>query len=246
MEILGPERSAGVKLMPGKQESSRNGSRVLKTTTWGAVIALSAAILVTGLVGLNPLTKSGEFGRPAAQVAEKALPSSGPSLTPALQGSFNGGDVREDQPVLGKALPSASETVSDSSVSTVASPIRSSQAELSQPNPPSESNGGGSGSANSVEAQRAVLAKIAPDLKGLDPEAPVDVIVQFKTAAGVSDVAADGATAKADLSLVKAELVTVKGGSLPTLAAHSSVAYISPDRTVKGSLEHVVTAVNAD
>ena len=90
------------------------------------------------------------------------------------------------------------------------------------------------------------MAKIAPDLKGVNPEAQIDVIVQFKSASGASDVAADGATAKSELPLVNAELVTVKGSSLINLAAHSSVAYISPDRSVRGSLNHVVTAVNAD
>ncbi len=59
-------------------------------------------------------------------------------------------------------------------------------------------------------------------------------------------MAGDGATAKTELPLVNAEVVTVKGGSLTNLAAHSSVAYISPDRPVRGSLNHVVTAVNAD
>jgi serine protease AprX len=72
------------------------------------------------------------------------------------------------------------------------------------------------------------------------------VIVQFKTAAGVSDVAADGATAKAELPLVHAQLVTVRGSSLATLAAHDSVAYISPNRKLLGAMDPVVTAVNAD
>ena len=37
--------------MPGKHEISRNGSSILKTTTWGALIALSAAILMVGSSG---------------------------------------------------------------------------------------------------------------------------------------------------------------------------------------------------
>ena len=61
--------------MPGKQENSRTARSVLKTTTWGAVIALSAALLVAGLVGLNPEIQSGDLGRPSAQVAEHRLPS---------------------------------------------------------------------------------------------------------------------------------------------------------------------------
>src|SRR5208282_1592678 len=100
--------------------------------------------------------------------------------------------------------------------------------------------------ASTTDDQAAAVAKIAPDLKGVNPDAPIDVIVQFKNASGASDVAADGATAKIELPLLNAELVTVKGSSLTNLAAHSSVAYISPDRPVRGSLNHVVTAVNAD
>ena len=46
--------------MPGKHESSRTSSGILKTTTWGALIAFSAAILVTGLIGYSPWT---HFGR---------------------------------------------------------------------------------------------------------------------------------------------------------------------------------------
>src|SRR2546427_2104206 len=38
----------------------------------------------------------------------------------------------------------------------------------------------------------------------------------------------------------------VKGGSLSSLASHSGVAYISPDRPVAGALDDVVTAVNGD
>ena len=91
-----------------------------------------------------------------------------------------------------------------------------------------------------------MVAKIAPDLKGVDPEAPIEVIVQFKNATGASDAAAEGATAKADLPLVHAQLVTVKGGSLTNLASHSSIAYISPNRAVRGSLDHAVSAVNGD
>jgi hypothetical protein len=49
--------------MPGKRETSPNGSSVLKTTTWGSVIAMSAAILVAGLVGLNPSPRRTNGGK---------------------------------------------------------------------------------------------------------------------------------------------------------------------------------------
>jgi len=36
--------------MPGNRQPNQTGSSVLKTTTWGALIAFSAAILVAGLL----------------------------------------------------------------------------------------------------------------------------------------------------------------------------------------------------
>src|ERR1700721_109634 len=88
--------------MPGKNETSRNGSKILKTTTWGSVIALSAAILVAGLTGLNPLSQPGDFGHPAAQVAEKALAPAGHSVTPAQEETFIGGATGQVQTVKSK------------------------------------------------------------------------------------------------------------------------------------------------
>ena len=51
---------------------------------------------------------------------------------------------------------------------------------------------------------------------------------------------------KSDLSLIHAQLVTVQGSNLSSLASHSEVAYISPNRKVRGAMDPVVTAVNAD
>ncbi len=61
--------------MPGSHETSRTASSILKTTTWGALIAFSAAILVAGLLGYNPWTHFGDRGRHSSQVAEQSLPS---------------------------------------------------------------------------------------------------------------------------------------------------------------------------
>ena len=56
----------------------------------------------------------------------------------------------------------------------------------------------------------------------MDPEASIEVIVQFKNAAGASELVAEGATAKSDLPFVHGQLVTVKGGSLSNLAVIDS------------------------
>ena len=57
--------------MPGRYETPCTTGSVLKTTTWGALITLSGAILVAGLLG----NSQRDLGRPSAQVAEQALPS---------------------------------------------------------------------------------------------------------------------------------------------------------------------------
>ena len=89
-------------------------------------------------------------------------------------------------------------------------------------------------------------AKIAPDLKEMDPEKPVDVIVQFRHSPSDTELEAEGAVTQAELPLLNARLVTVKGSDLSNVAAHFNVAYVSPNREVTGSLDHVVAAVNAD
>src|SRR5580693_4715949 len=234
--------------MRGTHNSSGKGSSILKTTTWGALIALTAAILVAGLPGFNPWTHSGDVSHPSVQVAEQVQPLVAHSTTPARQDSTLSGVSGRSISVQGKSAQ-AEAGVAQVAVSPAASfenPIRPVQTEPRHENAPKNDTDLPSTSASPNNDQPAVVAKIAPDLKGVDPEAPVEVIVQYRNAAGAADVAADGATAKAELPLVHAQLVTVRGGNLATLAAHSSVAYISPNRPVKGSLDHVVTAVNAD
>src|SRR6266851_8390248 len=217
---------------------------VLKTTTWGALIAFSAMILVAGLLGYNPWTPSGDLARSSAQVAEQGLPSAGPSATPAQDDSSMDG-------VIGRALPSrdksaatvhATPVISASAAAAHENPVRSNQADLSHSNTRNIDTGTGSADTNPNDNEAAVAAKIAPDLKGIDPEKPVDVIVQFKNSA--TDLTADGATTKSDLSLIHAQLVNVKGGSLSSLASHSGVAYISLDRPVRGAIDTTVATVN--
>jgi len=58
--------------MPGKRETNHTGSSVLKTTTWGALIALTAATLVAGLLGHRQWTHSGDLGRPLLKSRSRA------------------------------------------------------------------------------------------------------------------------------------------------------------------------------
>src|SRR5712692_5871591 len=217
---------------------------VLKTTTWGALIAFSAMILVAGLLGYNPWTPSGDLARSSPPVAEQGLPSAGPSATPAQDGSSIRGAIGRAFPSQDKsaATVSATPVISASAAAAPENLIRSNQADLSHSNTPNHDTGASSAGTNPDDIQAAVAAKIAPDLKGIDPEKPVDVIVQFKN--GTTDLTADGATAKSDLPLIHAQLVSIKGGSLSSLASHSGVAYISPNRPVRGALDNTVATVN--
>jgi serine protease AprX len=114
------------------------------------------------------------------------------------------------------------------------------QAGANTPSPSASPDAGGS------DNQAQIAAKMAPDLQGLDPKAPVDVIVQYNKTAPTSDLTSLGATEKAELPLIHAQLVNTTAGNLATLASQGNVAYISPNRTVKGALNHLVTAVNGD
>src|SRR6266849_3263395 len=217
---------------------------VLKTTTWGALIAFSATIMVAGLVGYNPWSPSGNLAGPNASIAERELPSAA-QPAPSAKGSSSFGRLPVSAlPFHSKSSP-AETGVSQVSLSTVATPedpIRSNQADLGRSNTPNNDTGTSPAGTNPDDNQAAVAAKIAPDLKGIDPEKPVDVIVQFKNSA--TDLTADGATTKSDLPLIHAQLVNVKGGSLRSMASHSGVAYISPDRPVRGALDTTVATVN--
>ncbi len=93
--------------------------------------------------------------------------------------------------------------------------------------------------------------KIAEDLHGLNSgsKRKVDVIIQFNrvpTAADHENVRANGGVFKKDLHVVKGALYTVPVNALQGLANNPNIVYISPDRTVGKSLDHVDMVTNAD
>src|SRR5439155_21911481 len=98
-----------------------------------------------------------------------------------------------------KSTPTVTATPVISAAATREIPIRSNQADFGHSSVPINEIGTHSASASPNDDQSVVVAKIAPDLKGVDPEASMDVIVQFKNDA--TDLTADGATAKSDLPL---------------------------------------------
>jgi serine protease AprX len=83
--------------------------------------------------------------------------------------------------------------------------------------------------------------KISQDLQNLDPSKPVNVIVQYTD--GPSDtnhqmVAAQGGTHVADLALVKGAMYSVSPSALLEIAKSRNVAYITPDRQVRRTMDH--------
>src|SRR5229473_3995386 len=94
--------------------------------------------------------------------------------------------------------------------------------------------------------------KISDDLKAARSSkhgATVDVIIQFNqtpTDAHHQKVQSKGGTLKTKLDLIKAAHYSVPTEALDALADDPDVVYISPNRPVKGSLDHVVSSVNAD
>lgn len=90
--------------------------------------------------------------------------------------------------------------------------------------------------------------KIARDLQNADPNSTVDVIIQFKhfpTETDHQKVRAKGGVLKTQLDVVKGGVYSVPTEALTTLADDPDVAYISPDRQVKGLLDYTAAAVNA-
>jgi len=94
--------------------------------------------------------------------------------------------------------------------------------------------------------------KVSSDLdalKGGKHGATVDVIIQFNqtpTAAHHQKVQNKGGVLKTKLDFIKGAHYSVPLDALDDLADDPDVAYISPNRPVRGSLDHVVSAVNGD
>src|SRR5712691_7771314 len=87
------------------------------------------------------------------------------------------------------------------------------------------------------------LSKDLDALKGGHNGATVDVIIQFNqtpTAAHHQKVQSKGGVLKTKLDFIKAAHYSVPVESLDALADDPDVAYISPDRPVRGALDTTV------
>ena len=90
--------------------------------------------------------------------------------------------------------------------------------------------------------------KLSGDLAGLPASAHVDVIVQFTHAPSAAELATVnglGGRLKKTFQNIHGALFTLPAVALTALAANPSIAYVSPDRNVAGSLEFAEPTVNA-
>src|SRR6266700_1575028 len=93
------------------------------------------------------------------------------------------------------------------------------------------------------------LSKDLEALKGGNSGGTVDVIIQFNqtpTDAHHQKVQNKGGVLKTKLDFIKGAHYSVPVESLDALADDPDVAYISPDREVRRSLDYVTTAVGAN
>ncbi|HLK50211.1 MAG TPA: hypothetical protein VKT49_18840 [Bryobacteraceae bacterium] len=91
--------------------------------------------------------------------------------------------------------------------------------------------------------------KIASDLEGLDPNATVDVIVQYAhspTDRHHQRVLAAGGTLKKQLGIIWGAHYAVPAGALRKLAQEPDVVHISPDRPLQAAVDDAEAAVNAN
>src|SRR5271170_5798554 len=81
-------------------------------------------------------------------------------------------------------------------------------------------------------------SKLSPDLEGRDPEAPVNVIIQYKQTpqqSHIDAVVSKGGRHLRTLDVVHGAVFSVPAKALAGLASDPDVKYISPDRTVKAT-----------
>ena len=224
-------------LTPYKGPNKQNGGP-LKTTTWGALIAIT---LLLGLLGTTSFLFH-QLGSPQViQTAANTAPGQNGGASSVAKHSsnlssngfgFNG--VPAFQQPLGVRAIGPISTNSPAVVMASAADQQGNSSGMKAAQATQQDPLQGGMTAGTALTQAQIAAKIAPDLRGIDPAKPVDVIVQFKRSAGAADLTADGATLKSNLSLINAQLVTVQGANLISLASHSQVAYISPNRAVRG------------
>src|SRR5215467_674324 len=226
----------------GRSNAAKNSDSFLKTSTWGALIALSLLAAALGFRGSFSSSRSDSTEQIEARLESPQLPLEQSPAQAAPQSSHSQSQSRPSGPILDQRRTSSALAVNRQVTSTTSSAFSNMTSKLGAQSQPLSS----ATSSDNQDPQTLIATKIAPDLKAIDPDKPVDIIVQFRHSPSDTELDADGAVTKAEIPLLKARLVTMRGADVANLAMHSNVAYVSPDRKVTGALDHVVAAVNAD
>ena len=101
----------------------------------------------------------------------------------------------------------------------------------------------------STGTARAGDEKLSPELKSLNAGIDLDVIVQYKTAPSAANhekIAALGGRLHSEMSHVQAAHYTIPRAGVRTLSEDPDVAYISPNRPLKGMLNITAPTVHSN
>src|SRR5580704_7488771 len=157
-------------------------SGVLKTTTWGTLIALSLLIAGLGLTGhLSPTGGT----RQAVQTAANIAPGRSSGLPSGALSSHEFGSSRRTSNGLSPLAPQPGVIDKNGLTAQTAGPAgsnsffsKSASAASKDQAPAQQAPGTGAAMNGGTTPQSLIAAKISPDLQGIDPQKPVDVIVQ--------------------------------------------------------------------
>ena len=87
-------------------------------------------------------------------------------------------------------------------------------------------------------------SKVAPDVPRSNPSALTEVIIQFKNQPTPEELKQVGQV-KRRLDLIRAVHAALPQQAIQALTANPNIAYISPNRSLRGSLDITTQAVNA-
>src|SRR5260370_18965300 len=157
----------------------------LKTTTWGALIALSLAAVACGVSSYTPLAHNNEGGQASVALnrpVEDSSPS--PALAPPQHESFIADALRHASKLnhfnSSKTSANKNAVLSAQVQSPASGPLTPASALKPASHLEDTNQSPTFGAQESEEAKAALAArKISPDMKSVKPEASVDVIVQF-------------------------------------------------------------------
>lgn len=230
------EKSTTVeKTMRSSKETGKKTAKipVLQGATWGARLLVVGAIVGALTFALyGPLAERPDA--PAAVRTGVSVPAphaAAPNTSPAPRSSSSSLWAR-----LTSVLPEAIRTQSTGGAKVANTPAGTVEP-VSAPSIASLASEAAR-QRRARDEQDPMVAKVAPDLRGVDPNAKLDVIVQFKQGVdenATATIRAEGGKEKAQLQLIHAVRYNVRGGAIQLLAANPNVTYITPNRQVRAA-----------